>query len=173
MSFQIRNTSIDDGVDIVRYLLSTGFTGPTGPQGFTGPTGSNGSHGFTGPTGPSMLTTGSWTLSTGANDVSFTTDINSTYVMWVKGNIPNGIIMWNATLSLSNGNVPAIGNQYGWYYLLGNQLVLTSIPSQITGTNGSIINTGPATTNSNIFNFGITNNTESSQTVYYGYYKVD
>ena len=170
MSFQIRNTTIDDSVDKFRYLLSTENVSPTGPQGFTG---STGPQGFTGPTGPSMLTTGSWTLSTGAKNVSFTTDINSTYVMWVRGNIPNGIIMWNATISLSNGNVPAIGNQYGWYYLLGSQLVLTSIPSQITGINGSIINTGPATTNANVFNFGITNNTESSQTVYYGYFKVN
>ena len=92
--------------------------------------------------------------------------------MWVNGNIPNGIVNWNATVTLSNSNVPVIGVQYGWYYLAGNQLVLTSIPSQIVGTAGSIITTSPGTTNSNVFTFGITNNTVTSQIVYYGYVKI-
>ena len=116
--------------------------------------------------------TGSWTLSTGANTVSFTVPAGQSYIMWVNGNIPNGIVNWNATVTLSNSNVPVIGVQYGWYYLAGNQLVLTSIPSQIVGTAGSIATTAPAVTNSNTFTFGITNNTVSSQTIYYGYIKV-
>ena len=92
--------------------------------------------------------------------------------MWVNGNIPNGIVNWNATVTLSNSNVPVIGVQYGWYYLAGNELELTSIPSQIVGTAGSIATTAPAVANSNTFTFGITNNTVSSQTIYYGYIKV-
>jgi hypothetical protein len=68
--------------------------------------------------------------------------------------------------------VPVIGYQVGWYYLAGNALVLTSMPSQIVGTLGSIITTMPAVTNSNTFTFGITNNSGTSQTVYYGYIKV-
>jgi len=144
-----------------------------GPQGIQGLTGPQGIQGFTGPTGPSMLTTGSWTLNTGANNVSFTTELNSTYVMWIRGNIPNGIVIWNATLSISNNNVPAIGTHYGWYYTDGNLLQLTSIPNQILGTNGSIITTTVSTTTANVFNFGITNNSGSIQTVYYGYFKVN
>jgi hypothetical protein len=66
--------------------------------------------------------TGSWTLTTGANTVSFTVTAGQSYVMWVNGNIPNGIINWNATVTLSNPNVPVIGVQYGWYYLAGNAL---------------------------------------------------
>ena len=116
--------------------------------------------------------TGSWTLSTGANTVSFTVTAGQSYIMWVNGNIPDGIVNWNATVTLSNNNVPVIGVQYGWYYLAGNALVLTSIPSQIIGTAGSIATTAPAVTNSNTFTFGITNNTVSSQTIYYGYIKV-
>jgi hypothetical protein len=92
--------------------------------------------------------------------------------MWVNGNIPNGIVNWNATVTLSNSNVPAIGVQYGWYYLAGNALVLTSIPSQIVGTAGSISTSTPAGSNTNTFTFGITNNSGSSQIVYYGYIKV-
>jgi len=116
--------------------------------------------------------TGSWTLSTGANTVSFTVTAGQSYVMWVNGNIPNGIVNWNATVTLSNSNVPVIGVQYGWYYVAGNALVLTSIPSQIVGTAGSISTSAPAVSNSNTFTFGITNNSGTSQVVYYGYTKV-
>jgi len=116
--------------------------------------------------------TGSWTLTTGANTVSFTVTAGQSYVMWVNGNIPNGIVNWNATVTLSNSNVPVIGVQYGWYYLAGNALVLTSIPSQIVGTAGSISTSAPAVSNSNTFTFGITNNSGVSQVVYYGYTKV-
>lgn len=116
--------------------------------------------------------TGSWTLTTGANTVSFTVTAGQSYVMWVNGNIPNGIINWNATVTLSNSNVPVIGVQYGWYYAAGNALVLTSIPSQIIGTAGTISNSSPAVSNTNTFTFGITNNSGTSQAVYYGYTKV-
>jgi hypothetical protein len=116
--------------------------------------------------------TGSWTLTTGANTVSFTVTGGQSYVMWVNGNIPNGIVNWNATVTLSNLNVPVIGVQYGWYYAAGNALVLTSIPSQIIGTAGTISNSSPAVSNTNTFTFGITNNSGASQEVYYGYTKI-
>jgi len=116
--------------------------------------------------------TGSWTLTTGANTVSFTVTAGQSYVMWVNGNIPNGIVNWNATVTLSNSNVPVIGVQYGWYYVAGSALVLTSIPSQIIGTAGTISTSSPAVSNSNTFTFGITNNSGTSQVVYYGYTKI-
>ena len=115
---------------------------------------------------------GSWTLSAGTNTVSFTVTAGESYVMWVNGNIPNGIVNWNATVTLSNSNVPVVGVQDGWYYLAGNVLELTSIPSQIVGTAGTISTSAPAVSNSNTFTFGITNNSGSSQIVYYGYVKV-
>ena len=115
---------------------------------------------------------GSWTLSAGTNTVSFTVTAGESYVMWVNGNIPNGIVNWNATVTLSNSNVPVVGVQYGWYYLAGNALALTSIPSQIVGTAGTISTSAPAVSNSNTFTFGITNNSGTPQIVYYGYTKV-
>ena len=115
---------------------------------------------------------GSWTLSAGTNTVSFTVTAGQSYIMWVNGNIPNGIVNWNATVTLSNSNVPVIGVQYGWYYVAGSALVLTSIPSQIVGTAGTISTSAPAGTNTNTFTFGITNNSGISQIVYYGYIKV-
>lgn len=104
--------------------------------------------------------------------MSFTLELNNTYIAWVRGNIPNGICIWNANIYVSNNNVPAIGVQYGWYYTSGNNLVLTSIPNQIIGTSGTISTTEIITTTSNVFNFGITNNTGSSQTIYYVYLKL-
>lgn len=150
-----------------------GLTGPVGETGYTGhvgPTGYTGMTGATGPTGVGAgVTTSSWTLSPGANTVSFTVPQNATYTMWVRGNIPNGIVIWNSTATVSNSNVPLIGNQYGWYYTAGNNLVLTSIPSQIIGTQGTIITNMPALTSSNTLTFGITNNSGASCTVQYGY----
>jgi hypothetical protein len=115
---------------------------------------------------------GSWTLATGTNTVSFTVTAGRTYSMWVNGNIPNGILVWNATATVTNTNVPVIGQQFGWYYSAGNALVLTSIPSQIIGTAGSISNASPAVSNTNVFNFTIVNNSGSSQTVYYGWTQI-
>lgn len=116
--------------------------------------------------------TGSWTLATGSNSVSFEVDGANSYIMWVNGNIPNGIVNWNATVTISNNNVPVIGSQYGWYYVAGNELVLTSIPDQIVGTINTISTASVTTTTSNVFEFGITNNSDTNQTVNWGYIKI-
>jgi len=119
-------------------------------------------------------TTGAWSVPAGASTQSFTVEAGASYTMWVNGNIPNGIITWNATVTTSNTNVPAVGSQYGWYYTPGNALVLTTIPDQIIGTNGSIANipTSYALNTSNVFKFGITNNSGTTQTINYGYIKL-
>jgi len=111
-------------------------------------------------------------VANGSNTYSFTVTDNSSYVMWVRGNIPNGIIVWNATVSLTNNNVPAIGDQFAWNYVAGNQLLLTSIPNQIIGTSGSISNSAPAVANTNVFAFDITNNSGANCVVDYGYIKI-
>jgi hypothetical protein len=113
--------------------------------------------------------TGTWTLAAGVNTVSFTVTPGYSYTMWVNGNIPNGIITWNATVTTSNTNVPVTGVQYGWYYAAGNALVLTSMPDQIVGTAGGISTATVATTTSNVFTFGITNNSGNTQVVNWGY----
>ena len=94
--------------------------------------------------------------------------------MWVLGNIPNGIVVWNATATVTNNNVPAIGQQFSWYYPApGNALVLTSIPAQIIGTAGTISNATPVVgTTSNVFEFTIDNNSGNSQVINYGYTKI-
>ena len=118
--------------------------------------------------------TGSWTLNTGANDVSFSVTPGGTYSMWVNGNIPNGIALWTATVTTANTNVPVLGSQYAWYYSTGNALVWNNIPDQITGTNNTIVSSpgsyGPNT--SHVFKFRITNNSGATQTIYYGYIKL-
>jgi hypothetical protein len=115
-----------------------------------------------------------WTVTTGTNTYSFTVPSDGTYVMWVKGNIPNGIITWNATVSVSNTNVPAIGTQYAWNYTGGGSpILLTAMPDQIRGTAGTISTDATyAGTTSNTFDFTIANTSGESQTVYYGYTKI-
>jgi hypothetical protein len=121
---------------------------------------------------PVTKATGNWTVPAGSSTQSFSVPANASYVMWVRGNIPNGIIVWNARVTLTNTNVPVIGDQYAWYYPTGNALVLTSIPNQIIGTNGSISNAEPAVSSADTFSFGITNNSGSSCTIEYGYMQI-
>jgi len=117
--------------------------------------------------------TGSWTVTPGTNNYSFTVDINNTYNLWVLANIPNGIIVYNATVSVSNSNVPVIGVQYAWNYTGGGSPILfTSIPAQIIGTAGAISTDSTVVTSTNTFVFGIQNNTVSGITVNYGYLKI-
>jgi hypothetical protein len=88
----------------------------------------------------------------------------------IKGTGPNAILEYNATLGVSNNNVAVIGLQAAWYYG-GNGLVWNSLPSQIIGTANTIINNNPAVVPipSNTLTWSITNNTGSSQNVYWSY----
>jgi hypothetical protein len=117
-------------------------------------------------------TTGSWTVTAGAGTYSLTVPINGTYSIWVRGNIPSGIVSYTATVVVTNTNVPVLGSSYGWYYVDGNQLVLTSMPTQIIGTVNNISTASISTTTANVFTFGITNNSGTSQVVNYGYTKL-
>jgi hypothetical protein len=117
--------------------------------------------------------TGSWTVPAGSSTQSFSVPINGSYTLWIRGNIPNGIITYTATAVVTNTNVPVLGDQYGWYYVIGNALVLTSLPNQFTGTAGSISNVNTYVGNTaNVFTFGITNNSGGSCTIEYGYIQI-
>jgi hypothetical protein len=118
--------------------------------------------------------TGSWNVTAGTNNYSFTVPINNTYQLWVNGNIPNGIIVYNATVSVSNTNVPVIGQQFAWNYEgAGNPITFTSIPAQIIGTANAISNANPSVgTTTNVFTFGINNSSGNTVTVNYGYTKI-
>jgi hypothetical protein len=117
---------------------------------------------------------GSWTVTTGTNTYNFTLPSSGTYVMWVSGNIPNGIIAWNATATITNTNVPAIGTQYAWNYTSGGSpILITAIPNQIRGVAGTInTDTTYMGNTSNRFDFTIANTSGASRTVYYGYTKI-
>ena len=117
-------------------------------------------------------TTGSWTLAAGTNTVSLTVPGPGTYSIWVNGNIPNGIVTYTATVVVTNNNVPVVGSSYGWYYATGSALVLTAIPTQIVGSLNTISTAVVVTTTANVFTFGITNNSGTSQVVNWGYTKL-
>jgi len=114
-----------------------------------------------------------WTVPTGNSTQSFTVVDNNTYQMWVSGNIPNGIIAWNALVTVTNTNVPVLGQQFAWNYEGGGSPILfTSIPNQIIGTASAISNAAPAVANTNVFSFGINNTSGSPQTVRYGWIRI-
>jgi hypothetical protein len=113
---------------------------------------------------------GSWTVTTGTNTYNFTVPINGNYLLWVRANIPNGIIAYQATVGVTNINVPVLGTQRAWNYTGGGSpILLTTMPTQIVGAEGTISNTVLSTTTANRFDFVISNTSGSSQTVYYGY----
>jgi hypothetical protein len=115
--------------------------------------------------------TGTWTVATGSATYSFTVPENGTYVMWVRGNIPNGILAWNATATVTNDNVPVLGQQFAWNYAdAGTPIALTALPHQFVGTSNTIITTMPSVgTSTNTFTFTINNTSGESGTVYWGY----
>jgi hypothetical protein len=118
-------------------------------------------------------TTGSWSVTAGTNTYSFTVS-SGTYNMWVTGNIPNGIIAWNALATITNTNVPVVGTQYAWVYNGGGTpLDFVSIPNQFIGTANAIVrsNVTPSST-TNRFDFSINNTSGNSVVVNYGYTKL-
>jgi hypothetical protein len=122
-------------------------------------------------TGVALTTLGSWTVTTGTNTYSITVPASGTYQIWVRGNIPNGIIAYSATAVVTNTNVPVVGVQYAWVYNGGGSPIdFTSIPNQFIGTANTIVRSSVApSATTNRFDFGINNSSGSSQTVYWGY----
>jgi hypothetical protein len=160
-----------DNTTAINFLNAAGtrigsITQTTSTVTFTG----DGS-GLTNLSGVTTKTTGEWTVATGSGTYSITVPASGTYQIWVRGNIPNGIIAYNATAVVTNTNVPVVGNQYAWVYSGGGTPIdFTSIPNQFTGTNSTIVrsSTAPSAT-TNRFDFGINNSSTSTQIVYWGY----
>ena len=125
-------------------------------------------------TGVATKITGSWTVPTGNSTQSFTIPDQGAYQLWVIGNIPNGIISYNATATITNSNVPVVGAQYAWVYNGGGTPIdFTSIPNQFVGTGNTIVrSTGGPSATTNRFDFGINNTSGGNVTVSYGYVKI-
>ena len=122
-------------------------------------------------TGVALKTTGSWTVTTGTNTYSFTVPASGTYQLWVDCNIPNGILVWNATATVTNSNVPVVGAQYAWVYNgNGSPIDFTSIPNQFIGTGNTIVRSSVApSATTNRFDFGLNNTSGGNVTVRYGW----
>ena len=116
--------------------------------------------------------TGSWNVPNGTN--YFTIGLSpGTYIIWVNGNVPNGIIIYNALVTISNTNVPASGNYSSWVYNGGGTpLDFIFLPDQIVGSNTTVRSSSYSGSNSNNFIFGIRNTTSNNYQVNYGYIKL-
>jgi len=117
--------------------------------------------------------TGSWDVPVGNSTQSFTVN-SGTYSMWVDCNISNGILVWNATATVTNTNVPVIGQQFAWVYNGGGTPIdFTSIPNQFVGTSNTIVRSSVApSATTNRFDFGIRNTSGGNVTVRYGWTKI-
>jgi hypothetical protein len=115
-----------------------------------------------------------WTVPTGNSTQSFTVSSSNTYYMWVDCNIPNGILAWNATGTVTNTNVPVVGTQYAWVYTGGGTPIdFTSIPNQFVGTANTIVRSSVApSATTNRFDFGINNTSGGNVTVRYGWAQI-
>ena len=123
------------------------------------------------PVNPVTRFESSWTVPVGNSTQSFTVAASETYYLWVDCNIPNGILVWNATATVTNTNVPVVGYQYAWVYDGGGTPIdFTSIPNQFIGTANAIVrsNVAPSST-TNRFDFGINNTSGGNVTVRYGW----
>jgi hypothetical protein len=95
--------------------------------------------------------------------------------MWVRCNIPNGIITWNARVSITNNNVPVIGTQEAYVYTGGGTPIdIINIPAQITGSGNGVIlkNAGTlpgGTTPTNTFRFTLNNTSGGNVPAFWGY----
>jgi hypothetical protein len=116
--------------------------------------------------------TGSWNVPNGTN--YFTIGLSpGTYIIWVNGNVPNGIITYNALVTITNTNVPASGNYSSWVYNGGGTpLDFIFLPDQIVGSNTIVRSSSYSGSNSNNFIFGIRNTTSTNYQVNYGYIKL-
>jgi fructose-specific component phosphotransferase system IIB-like protein len=117
---------------------------------------------------------GSWSVPTGNSTQSFTVDANESYQLWVDCNIPNGILTWNATATITNTNVPVVGAQYAWVYTGGGTPIdFTSIPNQFVGVANTIVRSSVApSATTNRFDFGINNASGNVVDVRYGWIKI-
>jgi hypothetical protein len=83
-------------------------------------------------------------------------------------------LAYNAIATVTNSNVPVVGQQFAWVYNGGGTPIdFTSIPNQFVGTGNTIVrnSTAPSAT-TNRFDFGINNTSGGNVTVSYGYVKI-
>lgn len=124
--------------------------------------------------GVSPKTQGTFTLGLGTNAISITLDVNATYTMWLRATVDNGVIAYNATVTITNVNLPVLGQQQAYAYSgAGTVLDWVSLPTQIVGTAGSVIRSPTLiATPSNVFEFYIQNDSEEVIDLHYGYTKI-
>ena len=125
--------------------------------------------------GANPKTQGTFTLGLGTNGITITLDVNATYTMWLRAVVDNGVISYNATVTITNANLPVLGQQQAYAYTgAGTPLDWVSLPTQIINTAGGVIRNstliGPLP--ANVFDFVIQNDSEQEVELQYGYTKI-
>jgi hypothetical protein len=117
---------------------------------------------------------GTFTLGLGSNTISINLQVNATYTMWLRAVVDNGVIAYNATVTITNVNLPVLGQQQAYAYSgAGTVLDFTSLPTQIVGTAGGVTRSPTLLgTPANAFTFVIQNDSGEEVDLHYGYTKI-
>lgn len=94
--------------------------------------------------------------------------------MWLRATVNNGVIAYNATVTITNANLPVIGQQQAYAYSgAGTLLDWVSLPTQIVGTTGIVTRSATIIgTPANEFTFFIQNDSGEEVDLHYGYTKI-
>jgi hypothetical protein len=94
--------------------------------------------------------------------------------MWLRAVVDNGVIAYNATFTITNANLPVLGQQQAYAFSgAGTVLDFTSLPNQIVGTSGSVTRSPTILgTPANQFTFVIQNDSGEVVDLHYGYTKI-
>jgi hypothetical protein len=117
---------------------------------------------------------GTFPLPLGSTTTTFTLDVNATYTMWLRATVNNGVIAYNATFTITNANLPVLGQQQAYAYSgAGTVLDFTSLPTQIVGTAGNVTRSPTLLgTPANQFTFVIQNDSGEEVDLHYGWTKI-
>ena len=113
-------------------------------------------------------------LELGSNTISINLQVNATYTMWLRAVVDNGVIAYNATVTITNVNLPVLGQQQAYAYSgAGTVLDFTSLPTQIVGTAGNVTRSPTLLgTPANQFTFVIQNDSGEEVDLHYGWTKI-
>jgi hypothetical protein len=104
----------------------------------------------------------------------FTLPAGGTYTLWLRATVDNGVIAYNATFTITNANLPVVGQQFAYVYTGGGtKLDIISLPSQIVGTPGTILrDPNILGTSSTDFQFVLSNSSGQVVDLHWGWFKV-
>ncbi len=118
---------------------------------------------------------GIFPLQPGINQsLMFTLTPGASYNFWLRATVDNGVIAYNATFTITNTNLPVVGQQFAYVYSGGGtKLDFVSLPDQIVGTPGTILrDPNIRAGNSSDFQFVLSNSSGQVVDLHWGWNRI-